>query len=241
MMLGLIGYKGFLGSNFYNYAKIKKHIVDVFDGNVLDFESLELFIKQDDIDKIYYLAGKNNPVEDTTLLNNNILGMYNVAYLCCVNNKRLIYSNAQYDKNDSYGLSKQMASNIMKFYSYWGLNSVDIFFPRLFGPGCKPYKNSFVSTVLYCYVKGKYSDVKILDYETIFDLMYIDDACRALLWPWFDMTKGYHKCSLCDTYDSLVTGIFKTSFRQILAMLNDYYICSDEILKTLEWYKNNEF
>lgn len=182
MKIGLTGAKGFIGSHLFNSFSGVEQIseVSIFMGSVVEQEkNLESMVKYCDV--IIHLAGKNKGSSEE-LINNNVIGTYNVANLCSQYRKKLIFAGTTYTKKDAYLTSKNIGETIVNQYAQ-NLNHpfMVLKMPRVIGR-CKPFYNSFVSTL--CYLKAKDQPYLHLlndaDQTKKMDFVHVDTVCAQI-------------------------------------------------------------
>lgn len=224
--IGVIGASGFIGSNIVSCLSIRDFNVESY---LRITNGLESFIKRNDI--IIHAAGVNRGTHDQ-MVESNINFTFKIAELCNKYKKILIYLGTMYNKKDSYGFTKQIAENIIK--SYIDNFSSDFYvmrLPNVLGNGCKPYYNSFLTTLIYEYAHGnKDIKLKIKDMQELITFVDIKDVCEAIV----DLISEnrYYKIFDYPLRSSL-------TFEAILELLEEPYSIHNQYFpKLLEYYKN---
>ena len=175
MKIGITGSNGFIGS----YLKRKLKTPIVFKGNLRNIEEVREFVVK--CDKIFHLAGKNRG-HLGEILENNIISTSNIVLSMILENKfpEIVFSSSKqvdWDPNSEYGFMKIIEEEIIKKTDKWCIYRI----PNVYGPGCKPFYNSVVST--FCYQISKGQKVTIHDPNVKREFIYIDDLIEILLKP----------------------------------------------------------
>ncbi len=225
MIVGVTGAKGFVGENVCQYLMERGVEVEAFVGDVRSFEDVDKFVR--DVDFVVHLARKNKDV-DQILLETNVMGTHNVAVACSQRFVRSVCVNSDYPHKSAYKAGNQIGENIVMSINQNmdGRNSL-LVLPRLYGPGCKPSYNSFVSTLLYSIAKKQDYEHMIDDPKSVISLLHVDDVCREI--------ESLIKANTYYTYSRLVPTESYT-IEKIIEMANG----EDNIFAELvEWYSTN--
>jgi UDP-2-acetamido-2,6-beta-L-arabino-hexul-4-ose reductase len=228
-MIGVLGHRGFIG----------KHLCDVlghenvltYDGSICQpNKELSDFVKS--CDTVVNLAGKNRGTSQE-LIETNVYGALTIANICLENDKYFIHAGTIYDKTDTYRASKDIAT-----YGITQLNKIGLKFsiakiPKVFGPGCKPFYNSFISTIIHCHAKNIPYKHLISDFNAKLELVYIDDLTQQLK----ELTQRSDKYQ-DNTLIFLTRHCLYFTIQEIVDILENGYVCrgSDKILTTLKSY-----
>ena len=183
MKVGLTGGRGFIGTHLFNSFAGVEPITEVslFMGSVIEHEK-NLGKMVESCDAIVHLAGKNKGTSQDLILN-NVIGTYNVANFCAAHRKKLLFAGTTYDKKDAYLTSKNIGETIVNQYAQ-NLNHqfMVLKMPRVIGPQCRPFYNSFVSTL--CYLKAKDQPYTHLltgpDQTRKMDFVHVDTVCAQI-------------------------------------------------------------
>lgn len=178
MRIGITGAHGFLGTNLQILARYENINTTRLErsADVKDPKSFEGFAL--DCDWIVHLAGCNRSNVPEDLLDINVLGVYNVAKHCLKHNKKLIVSGSR-NRLGMYGASKGVGAKIITQLSREGLQAINLNLPNLFGPFCKPFYNSFVTTMMYSLANNL--PYKIDDPRKELRLVHSRDVCHNIL------------------------------------------------------------
>lgn len=170
--IGITGDQGFIGTNLKAALKDTDHIIS----SLYDYEYMSSFVKENDV--IVHLAACNRGGHDE-MLRTNVMMTLQLAEFCHQYKKRLISAGSVYDKRDSYALTKDIAMHsIMSYNRNLDTNFVVFTFPKVIGKGCKPFYNSFVTTMAYMQAKGDFSyKDKITNMSEMLPLIWIEDVC----------------------------------------------------------------
>jgi len=175
MKIGITGANGFIGSHLCK--KIKDPIV--FKGNLLDFDAVKDFVKE--CDMIYHVAGKNREIEGV-ILKNNVLGTRNIIQSMIEQNHfpyLVFLSSTQIEWNSlsEYAISKKTEEDLIK--SNLDNHQYCIYrIPNVYGPGCKPFYNSVIST--FCYQIAIGEELTINDSDSTREFIFIDDLVSQI-------------------------------------------------------------
>ena len=172
MKVAVTGARGFIGSSLVPCLQDKGHVV--VDSSRYG-KHYDLLVSDHDI--IIHLAGVNKGTHEEMLATNTMLTL-ELAELCYKFNKKLIYAGAMCRKNNSYTLSKQIATEALLSYCVnLKCDFCPVLIPRVIGKGCKPFYNSFVSTVAYMFAKGDIT-YQITNPNEWLSFVWIDDLCE---------------------------------------------------------------
>lgn len=191
MKVLVTGALGFVGKNLVtalNNIKEKKdktRVIEVeevyeFDINT-DISLLDEFTKKCDF--VFHLAGVNRPKDESEFMEGNF-GFTNVLLdsLKKNNNKCpvMISSSTQAALDNPYGLSKRKGEELMFSYGKETGAKVLVYrFPNVFGMGCRPNYNSFVTTM--CYNIANDLPISINNRDTLLTLVYVGDIVEELI------------------------------------------------------------
>ena len=179
MRIGVTGSHGFIGSNLSNElfkSGLQKRTFERFDRkkyDLFDVDSLKGFVEDKDV--IVHLAGANRSC-NSELVRVNTLGTLNlleaIRKYSAINHVRFIFASSLqvYGVSSSlkffkesyptkpitmYGLSKKFAEEtVQKYEEKYGLEALILRIASVYGPGCKPFYNSVISTFVYQALKG---------------------------------------------------------------------------------------
>lgn len=211
MKILVTGAKGFVGKNlctalknvlggFDKTRKFKVEEVFEFDLDT-DISLLDEYCKSCDF--VFHLAGVNRPENVDDFMKGNFgftsvlldtLKKYNNT--CPV----MISSSTQAALDNPYGLSKKAGEDVMFAYAKETGAKVLVYrFPNVFGMGCRPNYNSFVTTM--CYNIANDLPITINSRDTLLTLVYVGDIVEELL---ASLTGGENKkdefCFVPKTY-----------------------------------------
>jgi UDP-glucose 4-epimerase len=214
MKIGITGAYGFVGRHLLN-ALISMPEVEVepFDKkkyNLFQMESMKSFVEDKEV--IFHLAGVNRDTKEN-LIKTNVLGTLNVLEAITAYAKRdvqLVYLSSfqvyqvpeksgiinelhpAYPEN-IYGVSKKTAEEIISCYQ---IRSIIFRGSNFFGPGCKPYYNSVISTFSDLLSQNKPFTVYGSG-EQGRDFLYISDVIQVLLQVINYKQEGVEIVNLC--------------------------------------------
>jgi UDP-2-acetamido-2,6-beta-L-arabino-hexul-4-ose reductase len=230
MNIGVLGANGFIGSWIYSklttvpkyrtwpYSRINN--------------GLESFIKNSNV--IIHAVGVNRGSHED-MIETNINFTLKVAELCKKYNKKLIYIGTRYNKKDSYAFSKKIAENILESYiDNFGCNFYIVRLPKVIGRGCKPYYNSFLTTILYEYAHKNQDKLKINDLNELVHFITIENVLTTVCWL-IENDDGYSRMFNCP-------GSCAITFKNLLDILEQKNTEINEVSKyfldLMEYYKS---
>jgi len=214
MKIVITGSSGFIGSHLLHALKhlpaIKLCPFQPGVHSLFDPESLKPLLEKTRI--VYHLAGANRAVPHE-LMGVNVIGTLNVleamrqvadadAKLVFLSSFQVYRSTPEPVMVDEsfplepeflYGVSKKMAEELISFY---GLPSI-IFRPsNIYGPRCRPYYNSVISTFCDLMVKGKPLTLNGTG-EQSRDFIYVADVVKAMVQAVEYQVNGVEIFNLC--------------------------------------------
>jgi len=214
MKVVVTGSSGFIGSHLIHALKQLKTIeVCPFQQGVhslFDPESLKPLLGKSRI--VYHLAGANRAAPHE-LMGVNVIGTLNMLEVMrqvADADVRLVFLSSfqvyrpapepfmvdesfPREPESLYGVSKKMAEELISFY---GLPSI-IFRPsNIYGPRCRPYYNSVISTFCDLMVKGKPLTLNGTG-EQARDFIYVSDVVKAMVQAVEYQVSGVEIFNLC--------------------------------------------
>ncbi len=144
---------------------------------------------------LIHAAGSHKPLDGNSLkAGNEILSGNLVRYLTenRVNLKKIVVVSTDHVHSDSdYGRSKKSVEAIFReFSAERDVELAILRFPRIFGPGSKPYTNSFIATIMHlARSEGAYFNFKLDDDRDI-DFLYVSDAVNYIIDEVFNSWDG---------------------------------------------------
>lgn len=191
---GVTGHKGFIGSNLcrtlkeQNFKIITTEDVYVHYGN----GGHAFFNHFSNCDFIVHLAGVNKGSAEH-MLEDNMLMTLSLAEFCYKKSKKLIVVGTTYNTDDAYKRSKDAANAVIKCYADVGLDVAFIKAINVVGKGCKPFYNSFVSTLMYLKSKNKEYIHLIKDINKVIELVDVSWIVNKTLQLINDGFLGYQE------------------------------------------------
>jgi len=246
----LTGHRGFVGKNllkeFDNEEDKRNYEFDLFNGDIC-MESSLYSSSICNADVIVHLAGKNKGT-DKEIINTNVDGTISLLQIAKNYNIPIILAGTTYEKECSYKDSKNIIKELAKVYSkYYGLRCVVLNIPKVFGPGCKPNYNSFVSTLIWAKANDKLEEyiplIKNINEEL--ELIHINNLCEVIAIHIDDYKQIYNYTEfIFNKYNKII----KLTFQEIVNFLNnketDRFNSNHsewiKIQETLQWYKENK-
>lgn len=144
--------------------------------NVLDEKRMDQIAEHSDV--IIHLAAKNKG-DDEDILRTNILGTYHLCTSCLRHGTKLIVAGSDYEFG-AYGASKKINQKTVEEFYRLGMNGVYMHIPKVFGKQCKPFFNSFVSTVMHCAANKIEFRHMVRAEDVALQLIHVDDLCRQM-------------------------------------------------------------
>lgn len=191
MKVLVTGAKGFIGKNLVTALKNildKKdktrnfEIEEVYEFDIdTDIKLLDEYCSKCDF--VFHLAGVNRPKDEKEYLEGNF-GFTSVLLDALKKNKNtcpvIISSSTQAELDNPYGISKKKGEELLFEYSnVTGAKVLVYRFPNVFGMGCRPNYNSFVTTM--CYNIANDLPITINNRDTLLTLVYVGDIVEELL------------------------------------------------------------
>lgn len=232
MNIAITGATGFVGTNLIEKLRLSKFRYATFDrtkNNLFNPDTLRSLLMGKDV--VIHLAGVNKDAKVKDAIKTNILGtkkLLDAVVRYCPNAKFIFASSFQvYDEDDIFGLSKWAAEDLIEDYVNNRLisNATVLRFSNIYGKGCKPFRNSAVSTFAHLIKKGKEISVSGTGEQTR-DFLYIDDAIEALFKAIIFNTKNsFEVIDICSgkltSINNLLKTLEKISDKKILIRYNE--------------------
>jgi UDP-2-acetamido-2,6-beta-L-arabino-hexul-4-ose reductase len=173
MHVGITGASGFIGQNLAQRLRGNSLFkVEVLDGDVTD----PLVVDSFTCHTLIHLAASNRDSDPYRLMDNNVLGTYYIARHCLQNKIRLLVAGST-NTTGLYGASKGICKSIIQKLADQGLDAAYLSLCNVYGPYCKPYYNSFASTILWSIANNRPYDHLIKDPIAKFRLIHVQDLC----------------------------------------------------------------
>lgn len=240
MIIGLTGYKGFIGKKLVNELILQRYDVVLYPENLLSwgsFRNKPAFEEFKECDLIINLAGKNKGT-DKEIINTNVFGVLNLLNWCYSHDKPIMLAGSDYNKPGAYKHSRDTIKALCRSYVYAGcnINPCILNIPKVIGPGCKPHYNSFVTTLIWAQATNQLEiyENKINDLDEKLELIHVNDLCESII----DLIKypanGYTEYEFTK-YDGKATF----TMREILESIKGYNVhpFSGVLQDLVKWYK----
>ena len=264
MRIGITGSHGFIGQNLTHFLSKRRDLkIRRFDRkkhDLADISSLRLFVK--DLDVLYHLAGANR-AENAELIRINFIGTSNlmdaIRRYGNPDRIRIIFASSFQvyaprkteaavsekippDPQILFGVTKRSAEDLLRLS---GMNAAVARISNTYGPLCRPFYNSVIST--FCELVRRDEEIQVNgDGSQSRDFIFIDDVVRALeklaQHP-FRGTQTYNVCGgKLFTLKDIIQRLEEVSGKKIRAVYNKneeprLYLCGDnrKIKRTLGW------
>lgn len=181
--IGITGHNGFLGFHLKNQIRYKFKEFEIIDFKRSFFyneNGLSKFI--DSCDIIVHLAGLNRHKSSEEIVKTNVQLAETLGVSLIKNkfNGILIFSSSTQEYEDTpYGKSKKKAAEILiEASKSVNFSFVQLIIPNIFGPFCKPYYNSFITTFSHQLIVEEKTEI-IQDIKV--SLIYVEDVVRQIL------------------------------------------------------------
>lgn len=224
--VAITGSRGFIGSNLVQFFEQRNIPYVVFEGDLLDFESVKDFFKANPAKQVIHLAGRfagsfEQLIHKNVITTQHLLeaGMESGLQKIIYTSTGAVYGEPINDvsfesdlcqPNTLYGLSKKMAEDVIQHHHLVkGIKYIILRFPNVYGEGSK-------KGVLYNFLKDIHLKGNITiagDGKQARNFLHVSDACEAII-----KSISYDRN---DIFNISTTG--KTSINNIVSLLKQYY------------------
>ncbi len=190
MRIGVTGPNGYIGSSFIDYIQSRYLELGVVNETIpykhrltqdlcCEHPAVHIlrFVKECDV--ILHTAGKNKD-SDYGLLSNNIESTFNLLMECFHQKKKIIITGSDYT-HGAYGASKRIIEKMAEEFHHLGVPVVYAAIPNVYGPGCKPFYNSFIATLCWHMANKRHYEHLVKDRNSEISLIHISDLNKILL------------------------------------------------------------
>lgn len=203
MRVGITGHTGFIGTLLHQTLKTCSRVTscEPFDRgkyDLLDVKSMKTFVKDKDV--LFHLAGRVRTTNED-MVSINTLGTLNLLEAirsCSKKDTKVVFASSLqvYPHTDNlvllkeshhlqpdnvFGLSKKFAEElILKYHEDYGLRYLIYRISNVYGPGCRPYFNSVISTFIDLISKNKSIPIYNRGKEAR-DFIYVNDVVAAFV------------------------------------------------------------
>lgn len=242
MRIGITGSHGFIGQHLACFLSKRRDLkIRRFDRkkhDLSDISSLRPFVK--DLDVLYHLAGANR-AENADLIRINFLGTSNLVdatkrYGNPDKIKIIFASSFQVyaprkteeavdekvpaDPQTLFGIAKRSAEDLLRLS---GINTAVARISNTYGPLCRPFYNSVIST--FCELVRRDKEIQVNgDGSQSRDFIFIEDVVHALEKLAEHSFRGTQTYNLCGgklyTLKDIIQGLEEASGKKIRAVYN---------------------
>jgi UDP-2-acetamido-2,6-beta-L-arabino-hexul-4-ose reductase len=243
--IGIIGQSGFIGTHLFNRISLlnKEYSLINFKKSFFsDKKKFQDFIRKCNI--VVHLSGVNRAKNPDDIYNENMLLTDKLidALDKSKSKAHIIFSSStQESLKNPYGSSKKESSTkLQNFTDLNDLKFTSLIIPNVFGPFCKPYYNSVISTFCHQIINEKNPKI---DIDASLKLIYVDDLIDIII-NCFEQTKSKKIINIPHYKQIKVSNIltyiksFKSSYIQngSIPDLNDPFI--KNLFNTFRSYLN---
>lgn len=172
--VGITGAHGFIGKNLVSKLReTARYEVKEFTGDITRPVDVEQFVSQ--CNTVVHLAAINRHENNFTILDTNVGGTYLIAKNCIEFKTRLFVAGTT-KRYGAYGASKLLCHDIVSRFAAIGLTGSYLVLPNVFGPHCKPFYNSFITTILWCMANGKPYAHLVVDEKATVRVIHVSDV-----------------------------------------------------------------
>lgn len=181
MIIGITGYKGFIGTHLKNFLSLKTNI-SIVTIDKEDFENeliVQSFVKQCNV--IVHLAGVNRHASPEYVYDKNIQLVQTLISACEATNSKphiLFSSSTQEEKNNEFGNAKKQGREMLQNWANANqAKATGMVIPNVFGPFGKPYYNSVVATFCHQLINNETPTIQV---DGELRLIYINELVEDI-------------------------------------------------------------
>jgi UDP-2-acetamido-2,6-beta-L-arabino-hexul-4-ose reductase len=185
MRIGVTGPNGYIGSSFIKHVRknYRGHMVIPHDMRLTHsletaHPNMHIMRLMERCDTVLHTAGKNR-ASDYNILQNNIESTLNVLLEALSMRKKVVITGSDHSIG-AYGASKKIIEKMVNQFHKLGVPCIYVAIPNVYGPGCKPNYNSFVTTLCWHRAKGEPYDHLVNDRNSGISLVHISDLNEIL-------------------------------------------------------------
>lgn len=179
--IGILGQDGFLGTDLFNYLRIKENVIRIPSSKEVFSSQEKLAQFAEKCDVIVHFAGKSRSNNMQELYDTNMNLVYKLINAMETKDIKplLLFGSTIHENHESlYHQSKRDGHKVFQEWAYEKkAKAVTLIMPNVFGAYCNPNFNSFVATFCYNVANGK--KVEIINDSPV-DLIYIHDLCNEI-------------------------------------------------------------
>jgi UDP-2-acetamido-2,6-beta-L-arabino-hexul-4-ose reductase len=219
--VGITGFTGFIGKSLINFFYIKPEInlILLDDEDFNDKKRIEFFVKNTDV--IIHLAAINRDKNPNNLYRTNIRLVKLLINACEESNSKpkiFFSSSTQENLDNPYGKSKLEGR---KLFEKWARDNkcdyTTLIIPNVFGPNCKPFYNSVVSTFCFQLIN---SEKPLVNNDVLLNFIYVYDLSEYL----YNLIVNRKKLKNCITIKSKLYIKVSDLLLKIKSIHNSYFV-----------------
>jgi UDP-2-acetamido-2,6-beta-L-arabino-hexul-4-ose reductase len=186
MRIGITGSRGFIGKKVVERLALENHDVVAYNENINSwgsFRDTPAYEELKDCKLIIHLAGKNKGT-DREIIETNLFGSLNLLNWAHFKQIPMMLAGTEYKQDGAYKHSKDTLKAMCRAYGFaTGYTSCTLNLPKVIGPGCKPFYNSFVTTLIWAEATNqlKIYERNIKDLNEKLELIHVGDVCDIIV------------------------------------------------------------
>lgn len=242
--IGVTGASGFIGANLIRYLTDKHHNVFTLyhPWHEPDFHRCNAIV---------HLGAINRAAPDSDMFQANVQGTMALIHHALENGTRLAIAGSTYT-HGMFGSTKKICRTAVKHLSPGYVDATYVELPHVFGPHCRPFYNSFVSTIMHCMATGEDYRARVKSMQTPLDLIHVSDVCRVFermaTTPIHDLIEeeaDRGAFPLPPVYRMSHEGQFRMSIKDFISIAEGKDLqqhsqkAHEQIRDTLQWYRAN--
>jgi len=190
MKVGITGSRGFVGSNLIKHMRFINSTVDKefytiegYKGRISNKRAIREFVERNDV--VIHCAAdhKGSPEE---IIKTNLVDSLWLAYECAAQGKnekkKLIHVSSTNSTSPSFAFSKRtFDAALTRLNQSYDLDYSIVLCPNIVGLGCRPFYNSFITTLIYLISKNEPHKHLIRDNDVLIDFSFVESVNVQIL------------------------------------------------------------